>query len=340
MLYAEQEFILSDFPNIKLSYENIIHKKVYKTDIIYAIPRGKKCFIWFTEYNNKNVCFLMELGENKEIKNVQIITIHFHTELVFNTILYGTMFFEMKTRLFSIEDIFYYKGQDFTKCNWIDKLSIIMKMLQNDITQKDTSFMFFGLPIASNNVDELNLKVKNVRYRIDSLQFRLFQRSNNYLYTPYEQIETIYRRNVSQNTNTNKTEPYKKNIHLQYKEKREFVFKIKPDIQNDIYHLYCLDGNKEKLYETASIPDFKTSVMMNRLFRNIKENQNLDALEESDDEEEFENESEDRFVKLDKEILMVCTLNYKFKKWVPIRVSQNTTCIVQEKELKHFEKPK
>jgi hypothetical protein len=53
----------------------------------------------------------MELGENKEIKNIQIINIHFHTELVFNTILYGTMFFEMKTRLFSIEDIFYYKGQ-------------------------------------------------------------------------------------------------------------------------------------------------------------------------------------------------------------------------------------
>ena len=35
---------------------------------------------------------------------------------------------------------------------------------------------------------------------------------------------------------------------------------------------------------------------MNTLFRNIKENQNLDALEESDDEEEFENISLDKFV--------------------------------------------
>jgi superfamily II DNA/RNA helicase len=40
-------------------------------------------------------------------------------------------------------------------------------------------------------------------------------------------------------------------------------------------------------YDVAFIPDYSTSVMMNKLFRNIKENQNLDALEESDDEEEF-----------------------------------------------------
>ena len=35
---------------------------------------------------------------------------------------------------------------------------------------------------------------------------------------------------------------------------------------------------------------------MNNIFRNIKENTNLDALEESDDEEEFENISLDKYV--------------------------------------------
>ena len=37
---------------------------------------------------------------------------------------------------------------------------------------------------------------------------------------------------------------------------------------------------------------------MNSLFRNIKENGNLDLLEESDDEEEFENIALDKFVYL------------------------------------------
>ena len=35
---------------------------------------------------------------------------------------------------------------------------------------------------------------------------------------------------------------------------------------------------------------------MNSLFRTIKENENLDSLEESDDEEEFENSNVDKFV--------------------------------------------
>jgi len=63
--------------------------------------------------------------------------------------------------------------------------------------------------------------------------------------------------------------------------------------------------------------------MMNRLFRNIKENNNLDALEESDDDEEFENMKDDKFVYLDKCVIMECIFNKKFEKFVPIKVSPN-----------------
>jgi hypothetical protein len=97
---------------------------------------------------------------------------------------------------------------------------------------------------------------------------------------------------------------------------KESVLIVKPDIQNDIYHLY--EG--DKYHSVALIPDYKTSVMMNKLFRNIKENANLDALEESDNEDEFEDERDDRFVFLDKSYKMVCAYNYKFKKWAPVRL--------------------
>jgi len=60
--------------------------------------------------------------------------------------------------------------------------------------------------------------------------------------------------------------------------------------------------------------------MMNSLFRNIKENINLDALEESDDEEEFENISLDKFVDLDKKYVMKCLYLHNFKSWKPIEV--------------------
>jgi hypothetical protein len=121
--------------------------------------------------------------------------------------------------------------------------------------------------------------------------------------------------------------------------RREIIFKIKPDIQNDIYHLHYYDNNStENIFDVAYIPDYKTSVMMNRLFRKIKENANLDALEESDDEAEFEDDRPDKFVFLEKSYNMVCTWNNKFKKWVPIRVAQKGDKIITKKELLKYEK--
>jgi hypothetical protein len=95
------------------------------------------------------------------------------------------------------------------------------------------------------------------------------------------------------------------------------VMKVKADINADIYHLYALD---DTLIGTATIPSYKCSVMMNALFRHIKENANLDLLEESDDEEEFENNQNDKFVDLDKTILMECVYQKKFQRWQPMKV--------------------
>ena len=120
---------------------------------------------------------------------------------------------------------------------------------------------------------------------------------------------------------------------------REIVFKIKPDIQNDIYHLHYYDNNNtNNIFDVAYIPDYKTSVMMNKLFRNIKENYNLDALEESDDEEEFENDRPDKFVFLDKTYNMVCVWNSKFKKWAPSRLAQKGDKIITKSELAYYER--
>ena len=101
------------------------------------------------------------------------------------------------------------------------------------------------------------------------------------------------------------------------------VFLVKPDIKNDIYHLY-LDN---KYIDVACIPDYKTSVFMNKLFRTIKENTNLDLLEESDCEEEFENINVSKFVNLEISHIIECIYNKKFKKWIPINLAINNNII-------------
>jgi len=100
------------------------------------------------------------------------------------------------------------------------------------------------------------------------------------------------------------------------------IFYVKPDIQNDIYYLYKINTVNCSIIsdETAHIPDYKTSVLMNKLFINIKENINLDSLEESDDEEEFENIQIDKFVDLNKTLKMRCIFNHKFRKWIPVNI--------------------
>ena len=89
---SDKENILREFPNIKLSYEYIIYKKVSEADNIIVIPEGKKFFAWFTNYKGKNVCLIMELTGNKQISDIKCINACFSNELSYGTIFYGTIF--------------------------------------------------------------------------------------------------------------------------------------------------------------------------------------------------------------------------------------------------------
>ena len=112
-------------------------------------------------------------------------------------------------------------------------------------------------------------------------------------------------------------------------------FKVIADIQNDVYR--CLYGTTSIEYGVLYIPDIKTSVMMNKLYRNIKENYNLDALEESDDEDDFEITDEDKYLLKGKEYIIECSYNNKFNKWYPVRLSKSKMCVGNIHEIKQVE---
>jgi len=334
MSILNKDAILSNFPNVKHSYENITHKKVYNSNYIVAIPSGKKCFVWFTTLNGKPVSLLLELDNNKKVQQVKLAYTKFLHDLVngeHGTILYGTKFYYSNMNFFSIEDILMYKGIENYKTNWQEKLEQAKDLMENNILQKNyNNYLVFGLPLMCKTMDEFEVEVQKVGYRIDSVQFKLYNRYNSYLVMDYRKFNYKPRENSDINLmaqfgliQSKPNEPVVKNVvkktaATESKQKRESTFIVRADIQSDIYNLFNLD--KEDFIGVAHIPDYNTSVMMNNLFRIIKENKNLDALEESDDEEEFENENDDKFVHLDKEYKMVCEYNPKFKKWIPLRV--------------------
>jgi len=344
LTHEEKESILSEFPNIKLSYENVIYKKVSTGDYFIAIPKGIKCFAYFTNYHNKPVCFIMELTYKKQIVDIKMFNACFSNDLAYGTIFYGTLFYTSGNRFFTIEDIFLYKGKHIERSNWEYKLGLLNSILKKDMKQisYNNSFIVFGLPIITNAIEQLDKKLENLNYPIDFIQMYILNQVNtfssikysNYLKNDVEEIKEPIKEIKPQVKPQIKSDERDKFVKIE-KIKKEYVFLIKADIQDDIYHLFTMDYTE---CGTAHIPDFETSVMMNKLFRIIKENDNLDALEESDDEEEFENDQLDKFVKLDKCEKMVCHYNYKFKRWVPKKLASPKSEVISSEEFKNISK--
>lgn len=346
--------ILSEFPKIELSYETMIHNKVLNNNvlnnnILLAIPEGCKCFAWFTTYKADNVCFILETGQDNRITKIQLCLTSFDDKLSYGTIFYGTIFKYKTTKCFCIEDIYYYKGQNCLRKSFIDKLDILKHVLNNEMSQYSltSNFVIFGLPIISDNFDDLsqnlvpyNMNQIKIRYqdnprKIAYLNPRTAKNPNTNMRLNNQNVRHNANQNTNQNVRPNINQPHNKQQHNN-NNLQQFVFKVTPDIQNDIYHLFYIKDGKEEFLDYASIPDYTTSVMMNKLFRNIKENTNLDFLEESDDEDEFENENLDKFVYLDKAFNMICKYNYRFKKWYPVEVAKKNDSIVLYSQIQNY----
>lgn len=314
MPYRKRNYasILKHFPNIELSYEKQTHNKV-QSDIYLVIPKGKKCFIWFKYYQNNPYCFMMTINlKTKKITNIEVKKTAFNKELCSGrgTILYGTSFNINETKCFNTENIYYFKGHNTMNYNQYNKLKFINEVTGDYILQKKLvkTQMIIGTPIISKNYDDIYKKAKEIPFSIYAIQQRLLFKNKTFLNLIYKNNAVIYK-----------------------------IFLVKPTVVNDIYDLYALDENNcLQNFKNSYIPDYKTSVMMNSYFRTIKENDNLDALEESDSEEEFEDISLDKFVDLDKEKIMKCVYNQKFNGWVPLELTN--TQISSLKEIKFIEK--
>jgi hypothetical protein len=326
----------NDFPQFELSYETISHNKVLDANIISAIPEGSKYYAWFTTYKAENVCFLLEISAtNRQITSSKIVLTGFNDCLSYNggTIVSGTLFLYNKQEIknikninknhentcFCIEDIYFYKGNRCENQTFVNKLKLLKEMLSLEISQTALTpdYVIFGLPLMNTHFTNLIREIEYLPYKVDRIVFRYFNAKKIIYVKYYKPSMTTVRDHTKNGANR----------------LSNAIFLVKPDIQPDIYHLYYYKNGNEEYYDIACIQEYTVSVMMNRLFRKIKENQNLDALEESDDEAEFQSEKEDKFVFLDKAVKMNCVYNAKFKKWSPVSVAKKTDYIVSDKIL-------
>ena len=296
----DKNFLIRDFPNIELFYEKIPHKTVHKQkDNIYlTIPKGNKYFAWFRNFKQKPTCILFMIDRrNKKLKSIEIKICSFDKTLCNKrgTILFGTVFNYEKINFFNIENVFYFKGQDLYSQNQYSRILLCQTIMKNSI--KQTCYVkksiVFGLPFIHQNHTEVTKVIKNIPYDVYCIQHR-----------------QLYNTSVFLN----------EKVNIQKNAIKNFI--VKASGRTEIYHLYNIHTFNEMAnpISTACVPDYKTSVYLNSLFRNIIENDDLDKIEESEDEEDFENMDEFKYTDTDKTFVMECNYHSTFKSWVPNRV--------------------
>jgi hypothetical protein len=327
--------LMNRFPEFELSYETISHKKVTdEYDIAIAIPSGKKAYAWFTFHQDKDVCYLFDLNKDKKISKANRIVTTIAPEWSYGTIVYGTIIIDEISghQWFIIEDLYVYKGISMKKCTFGKKMDFLEEFMQyTDRQFKTKNDVLFILPmmwefamslgeLPSNVPDEIT---KHIAYTPHHIQYR----ASNVI-MPY--LNVFLNRKL--NLTVMPTELKKQTTHIfdtirytmdftkpQYR--YPTIFQITADIQFDIYHLFAFGKNQMPVYyNVAYVPNYKSSVFLNGIFRKIRENKNLDYIEESDDEDDFQNMAEDKYVSLNKIVCMECIFNNKFKKWVPVKL--------------------
>ena len=324
-------------------YENNVHKK-FLADVYAVIPKGKKCVIWFT--NNQTWMFQIakrpyqqqqqqpqQQPQQQQTRPSQPVS--FDSVRMLNvpctdkawhdgtgTILYGTHLVDKKR--FSVENVHYFCGMKQENDGSISRFLRFFESLKKG--NMSLPFQFFMPIMHASFADAFNDATRITSYEVYSIQHRSLKRDcteyKNLLFhlAQPESCQQQHQPPATVKSAFFPTQAHSRPSNDPVRKPQLRTFHVKADIQNDIY--YVLHASDEPITQNtmiAHIPNYKTSVMMNSIFRNIKENRNLDALEESDDEDEIKDLDKcSKLVDLDKCMKMECTFNARFKRWHPV----------------------
>jgi hypothetical protein len=328
----EKMHLLTRLPALELSYEPKLHKKVY-APLYYIIPKGPKALIWYTYWKEQNVCLLIKLNERGNYSDVQVFPSVFTDPLALGTIIYGTYFLHFNRHYFTCEQMYYYKGVAVAKKPYLERLNLLLQLFTSEVEQVSytVNSLVVGMPVMTDSYEEALVEMEKLPYKAYGIAALGPAMHGPAMHGPAMHGPAMHgpamhapamhapasHAPASHGQQLNTFSP-------------KAVFKVKADLAADNYHLYTAENT---FYETAMVPTYKCSVLMNALFRNIKENANLDLLEESDDEDEFENMQIDKFVDLEKTVPMECVYSKRFKKWQPVKMAAPHAKIIALKEL-------
>lgn len=345
------EHLLRRFPNneARLAYETTVPttKQISKTDydICFAIPYGKKAFLWHTFDGDRKVAVLIEINRENVFGLVTFLSEGSNNpektrDFELGTIVSGVIYEEEEKeiderhKVFVVDDIHMYRGHQLARKTFREKSGYLFDFLQNQ--RYDIPIV---LPVFWNtNAESLHTKVE-IPYTVRHYQYRSSSRILPHLCMsiikkpgslPVPVVRPppsfLESENSSQSQSHSLVRRFQMNWRFDFSKpayRKTAFFYVRADTMFDVYFLGALQENTIVYCQNALVLNYKTSVFLNGVFRDIRENANIDAIEESDDESDFEDVRENKYVDLEKEVVMECSFHYKFRKWMPFRVAAN-----------------
>lgn len=307
VLSREHQLELNDrFPTgVELCYGKRLPRKV-PSDFCQVVPAGKRCCVWFTydKYKGGNTCYLVT--EQRDSRVFEQVLACFDDELAYGTVFSGIIIriSDSIQRIFCIDSVSYYKGVYVRNYNNQKKLNILNNIFNKpEITNVSAEqVMKFSLPIICRTYHEAQAYMGKLPYK--TLGVRLLNMKDK---DPIGDVTLV----------------------PSELEEQTFVFLVKANQEPDSYSLFGLDKKlgRRKYAGKAIIFTYEQSKKLNSMFRIIRENDDIDLIEESEDEDTFEDISEQKFIKSHVHIKMYCKYNHKFRKWELMSIApSNTEC--------------
>jgi hypothetical protein len=211
-----------------------------------------------------------------------------------------------KDDVYIVIDIMYYKNTYYKNILYDQKYKMIVKILHDTTLLSCTIVLYLPCIYSTKNIDYHD--IITVPYAIDYIQFQPIYYNLQCITLTTSQLYKLHTNYIVEKKNNSIVDT--NTLQKKYK-----IFLVKPQIQSDIYYLYTYDTFKNQyIYDSiASVMTYKTSNMLNVLFRNYKESKTLDWIADTDTNTNIENTT---FMNC----YMNCIYNIKFRKWIPLYV--------------------
>jgi hypothetical protein len=325
--YEQQDNVRRRFPkDVELSLDNYLPGKV-QADIYEVLPVGKPAFLWFTFFENGHAAFVVT--NTQRGYRYEIVKACFDDELAYGTILSGVFTIRSKEdgtphSFFCANDVVMYKGVDMRHGTNFQRLDTLSRAFGNNevgnlgptdgvITIK-TTMMSTDFTVAQGHLNTSPYPAYGIR---------MFNMRD---YKSIGILPATTGRSISKDIRS--------------------VFLVRANSDPDSYSLFGKRSDTDARYGKemtnltnvglALVPSYSDSVRMNILFRNIRENVSLDYIEESEDEDEFQDINPIKYLIDGAEHKMNCYFSKGCNRWVPESIADGESQISVAPSVKQY----